>query len=70
MVNEVERTRKRLTVQDRIDIERPLFKDDRCHREAHIPAKQAGAETPPWLPRSDGDQKRPPSFGAPARKGP
>jgi ribonuclease P protein component len=46
-----------LTFADPGDMKRPHFKDYRCYCEAHIPAEQAGAGTPSWLPRSDGDQK-------------
>src|SRR5471030_1355440 len=48
----------------------PHFRDDRCNCEAHIPAKQAGAGTPAWLPRSHCDQERPPGIGSPPREGP
>jgi ribonuclease P protein component len=51
-------------------IERAHFKDNRCYCETHIPAEQAGAGTPSWLPRSDGDSKWSPGIGTSAREGP
>ena len=52
------------------DMKPPHFKDYRCHCEAHIPAEQAGAGTPSWLPRSDGDQKWSRGIGSSSCEGP